>query len=248
MTRDPTGGRCFVSAQIRGGKSADQGGDEAPPSSRNRKPIRALALFTCVLFLTACTTPPARHLLPHSEAVLTPGMRVTATNPNGTVTIVAGEGTERHYSGPGWQKKLTLIARTTRWDGSLGLYDPASSYSPYGRLLAEEGRIHCSSISEAMRWLYVGSAVKRPVYTNNGLIFGYDIAIPPGGVGEPTRSVKFWQLYIQGRRPRHLHGADDRAIRIEGGTIPDRSRPHPAPVGYELGRGDREYIPGGSAP
>lgn len=200
------------------------------------------SLLSIALLIAGCATQPPRQLLPFSETVMSPGMRVTAMNPNGTVTITAAEGTLRRYSGNGWQKSSSLIARSTRWNGSLGLYDPASSFSPYGRLLAEEGRIHCTSVSQAMRWLYVGSDRNRPTYTNNGLVFCYSVSVPPNG-GESTRSVELWQLYINGRRPDHLPGANDRAIRVEAGSIPDTSTPHSVTVGYELSQGSHEYRP-----
>ncbi len=203
---------------------------------------RRLSLLCLALFLTGCATSRQPRLLPFSETVMSAGMRVTAVNPNGTVSISAGEGTRRHYAGAGWRKSSSLIARSSRWNGSLGLYDPAPSFSPYGRLLAEEGRIHCTSVSQAMRWLYSGSAISRPTYTNNGLVFCYAVSVPPGGAGEPTRSVELWQLYINGRRPRHLPGGNDRVIRVEGGSIPDTSTPHSVAVGYELLQGNREYV------
>jgi hypothetical protein len=198
-----------------------------------------LLLAAMTLLLSGCAAP---QLRPYSEPVMCPGMRITARNQNGTVTISAGEGTLRHYTGPGFDRSLALIARHERWNGPLGLYDPADSYSPYGRLLAEEGRIHCTSVSQALRWLYVGSAFNHPVYTNNGLIFCYSIAPPPNASGMPTPSIELWQLYINGHRPQRLPGANDRAIRVEGGTIPDTSVPHPAHVGYELLQGDHEYV------
>jgi hypothetical protein len=197
-----------------------------------------LSLLAVTLLCAGCAT---NHLLPYSETVMTPGMRVTATNRNGSVTMVAGEGTQRRYIGRDFDRTLSLIARTERWNGSLGLYDPADSSSPYGRLLAEEGRIHCSSVSEALRWLYVGSALNHPVYTNSGLVFCYSVARPPNAAGAPTRSVALWQLYIEGRRPRHLPGANDHAIQVAGGSVPDTSLPHSGPVGYALLQGDREY-------
>lgn len=173
---------------------------------------------------------------------MTPGMRISAANQNGDVTIVAREGTVRRYIGRDFDKTLALLARTERWNGSLGLYDPANSNSPYGRLLAEEGRIYCESVSQALRWLYVGSAHTFPVYTNNGLVFTYSLAPTPNSQGVPTAEVAVWQLYIKGRRPRQLPGADDRAIHVEGGSIPDVSEPHPARVGYDMEQGAREYV------
>ncbi len=166
-------------------------------------------------------------LKPYSEVVMTPGMRITGTNPNGTVTITAGEATRRTYSGTGWQKSRKLIARRGRWYGSLGLYDPAASFSPYGRLLVEEGQRHFHSVAEAMRWLH---EYQYNAYTNNGLVFDYRLsAPPPPDTGEPARDVYLWQIYINGRRPKHLPGANDNAIRVEGGSIPNTATPHPDP-------------------
>jgi hypothetical protein len=195
-------------------------------------------LFWCVA-LFACER--QRALLPNTEYVLTKGMTVRATNPNGTVTITAGDGAARVFSGDGWSKSRTLIPRTTRWYGSLGLYDPGSSSSPGGRLLADEGRLFFKTESEALRYLYSGSAHFKPVYTNQGLIVGYDMESIPGH--EPVRSVQIWQIYINGKRPNSLRGANDSAILVENGTIPDTAAPNPAPTGYEMILGEKEYVP-----
>jgi hypothetical protein len=36
-----------------------------------------------------------------------------------------------------------------------------------------------------------------------------------------TAQVDLWQLYVGGRRPRGKPGADDSAIRIDGGEVAD---------------------------
>jgi len=168
-----------------------------------------------------------------------------AITPNGTITITAGDGTERSFSGDGWSKNRRLIARTARWYGSLGLYDPADSFSPYGRLLVDEGRLFFETESEALRYLYVGGSYSKPMFTNRGLVVGYHIEAISGG--EPAREVEVWQIYIKGKRPQSLRGADDAAIRVEGGVIPDSASPNPAPVGYEMNLGAHEYVPGEAA-
>ena len=199
---------------------------------------RLLAIFIC-LFPTLSE---AQQNLPAStEFVLKDGMTITATNRNGTVTISAGPGTERTFSGDGWTKRRNLIPRDTRWYGSLGLYDPGESSSPYGRLLADEGRLFFKSESEALRYLYPGSDDMKPVFNNRGLVVGYHVENIPGG--EPARSVEIWQIYINGQRPKSMRGADDAAISIKGGTIPETATPHPAPVGLEMTLGDEEYRP-----
>jgi len=63
----------------------------------------------------------------------------------------------------------------------------------------------------------------------------------PGG--EPTRSVTIWQIYIRGKRPTTLRGADDTAVKMAGGTIAETAEPNDAPVGEPMTIGDKEYVP-----
>ena len=204
------------------------------------KSCTSTVLFLMVM-LAGCSQ--KNELLVYTEVVLKPGMTVTATNPHGTVIIKAGEGTTRIFSGENWEKKRNLIPRRERWYGSLGLYDPAASSSPYGRLLVDEGRLYFPSVSEALRYLYPGSDGFKPVYTNSGLVFGYDVETF-GERMEPTRSIQLWQIYVNGKRPTSMPGADDSAINVSGGGIPETSTPYPAPVGYVKTLGKEEYRPG----
>jgi hypothetical protein len=172
----------------------------------------------------------AHQLHPYTEAVLDPGMKLTAKTPNGALTILAGRGTRRTYRGDGWEKSLLLVARKSRWYGSLGLYDPAESYSPYGRLLVEEGRQHFSTEAEAAGWLRGRSretdvGKDKLLFTNDGLVLRYSLR-PVPGTGVPTAQVDLWQIYVGGRRPHGLLGADDKAIRIDGGAVAESSTPH----------------------
>jgi hypothetical protein len=199
---------------------------------------RVAAILFCLLS-ASCTA--QQNLPATTEFVLSEGMVITATNPNGTITISGGSGTERTFSGDGWSKRRNLIPRDTRWNGSLGLYDPAGSDSPYGRLLVDEGRLFFKSESEALRYLYGGSDYSKPVFNNRGLVVGYHVEIIPGG--EPTRSVEVWQIYINGQRPKSMRGADDTAVTIKGGTISDTAIPHPATIGLGISLGDKEYSP-----
>lgn len=214
-----------------------------------------VAILYLMIFLMGCSS--KNELLPYTEAVLKPGMTLTATNPNGTVTIKAEEGTTRIFSGENWEMKRNLIPRRERWYGSLGLYDPASSRSPYGRLLVDEGRLHFSSVSEALRYLYPDGHHFKPVYTNNGLVFGYHVSTLSeatestrraiveiyGPETAPTRSIQLWQIYINGKRPTSMPGANDSAITISGGDILETSTPYPARIGYVKPLGKEEYQP-----
>jgi hypothetical protein len=197
-----------------------------------------MAILVC---LSAASCQKRQNLLPTTEFVLAEGMIITATNPNGRVTISAGQGTERTFSGDGWSKRRNLIPRQERWRGSLGLYDPGDSFSLHGRLLAEEGRLFFKSESEALRYLSVEGGSYKPVFNNRGLVVGYNIVNIPGG--KPTRMVDVWQIYINGQRPMSLQGANDSAVTIKGGSILDTAKPNPASVGYEQVLGEKEYRP-----
>ena len=119
-----------------------------------------------------------------------------------------------------------LVARSSRWYGSLGLYDPAPSYSPYGRLLLDEGQQHFSTEPEALRWLHgrtreAGDGKGRLIFTNDGLVLRY-VTSPEEG----NASVTLWQIYVGGHHPRGLPGADDGALHVDGGVVAEYSKPH----------------------
>src|SRR4051812_13891960 len=109
-----------------------------------------LAVFAATLVL-ACTR--QSNASPSTETVLSDGMAIVAHTSNETITIEGKPGFERTYSGKDWSKTSSLIPRKTRWYGSLGLYDPARSFSLGGRLLLDEGRQFFESESEALRYL-----------------------------------------------------------------------------------------------
>jgi len=198
-------------------------------------------LHTAIAFLLLIV--PNADVFVDTENVLTQGMVITATTPNGAVTITGGAGTVRTFSGPGWSKRRKLIARDERWYGSLGLYDPGESVTPYGRLLADEGRLFFNSESEALRYLAPQGEYFKYVFNNHGLVVGLHVENTPGG--EPTRSVALWQIYIRGRQPTSLRGADDSAVKVSSGTIPETAEPHAAPAGLPVQLGDKEYVPEG---
>ena len=175
-----------------------------------------------------------------TESVLSDGMKISASTPSGKILIEGKKGFTRVYSGDSWSKTSTLIPRSTRWYGSLGLYDPADSDSMHGRLLVDEGRQFFSSESEALRYMqslseYYGNLT----YNNSGLVIAYKVIDIEGG--EPTRSLTLWQFYINGKKPSTLQGAVDQNLKINGGDTPETATPFPAKIGYERALGNKEY-------
>jgi hypothetical protein len=199
-------------------------------------PLIAVALLGCVAYFGFAGRMPR-----DTEHVLTPGMVITAHTPQDTIIITGDRGTKRTFEGNGWRKTRNLTPRDSRWDGSYGLYDPADSFTMGGRLLVEEGRLFFNSESEALRFLNYGHGDTQYVFTNRGLVVGFEVE--PVSGQEPVRWVEIWQIYINGHRPKSMLGADDSAISQKGGTIPDRATPYPAPVGQPMELSDKEYIP-----
>lgn len=190
-----------------------------------------LLLPPALVLLGACEKQNASSSLV-TESVLSDGMRITASTPNGELVITGKKGPMRIYSGPGWSKDSTLIPRQKRWYGSLGLYDPAGSETQSGRVIVDEGRQFFVSESEALRYMkYLSGYFGELTYSKRGLVVAYKV-IPVEG-GSPIRSIAVWQIYINGQRPTSFRGGDDSKIKIEGGSIPVTAIPSVAPVGME---------------
>lgn len=198
--------------------------------------LAAFQVLVLALLLFGCRTSPYAF----TENVLSEGMVITASTPSGKISIGGQKGCSRRFSGENWSCTSTLIPRDTRWDGSLGLYDPAGSDSMHGRLLVEEGRQFFSSESEVLRYLRQESGYYgRLTYSNGGLVIAYKVTPIPDGL--PTRSLDIWQVYINGHKPSSLRGAVDASITISGGQCPDAVSPFPAVVGYDREMAEKEY-------
>ncbi len=166
----------------------------------------------------------------YTENVLTDGMSITVQTHIEKLTIEGLEGTRRKFTGEGWSKVADLIPRQTRWYGSLGLYDPADSNTQSGRLLVDEGRQFFDSEEEALRYLCEEQKKGyKIVYSNHGLSLSQDKE--PTGLDKPIRFVNIWQIYINGKKPTSLKGANDEAIQVTGGIIPAIANLNPAKVG-----------------
>jgi len=196
-------------------------------------------IVSIIIFIGLLLAYNRNSLLPFTENVLTDGMKITAHTPIETLTIEGTKGTKRVFRGKGWSTVANLTPRPTRWYGSLGLYDPADSYVQDERLLVNEGRQFFSNENEVLRYIchfkkLADSAYDKAhngtvVYNNSGLIIVYRItSLKRGGF---VRYIDIWQVYINGKKPTSLKGADDHTIEISGDTIPDTAKPHTAEIG-----------------
>lgn len=182
--------------------------------------ICSLALLTsgCRMMEKMMWRPGSFTIDPETEVVMTRGMKIAATNRNGTIEIEAGRDSRRKYTWDGATREVLLVVRKARWYGSLGLYSPGSgisgTFSPHNgisRAVVEEGQQHFETIKDALKWLNQPYQQRTgdTKYTNSGLVVRWSKS--------PSRrqlNVDVWQIYINGKKPTHLPGANDAAIQV----------------------------------
>ncbi len=153
-----------------------------------------------------------------SELVMSPGMRITATTKNGTVSIYADDELERTYTWDGSSRRVRLWPRNTRWYGSLGAYFPGvgshwRSHNGIVRGVLEEGQMHFDSKSEALSWLNNAWHKKAgSVYNDNGLFVLF--------FKSPDRkqiNIDVFQILVNGKSPVTLSGSSNASIFVEVG-------------------------------
>ena len=156
------------------------------------------------------------HSMPnsqHTEVVMTPGMKITATTSAGIITITAREDFVRSYTWEGATRSVEMEPREERWYGSLGLYyagpgDHWDVHNGITRGVLEEGQQHFKTLQEAIHWLH-SNVDKSCVFKDDGLVVGWS-----KNPGRKQLNVDVWQLYVQGKRPTRLPGSQNARIRI----------------------------------
>ena len=140
------------------------------------------------------------------------GMIIEATNSNGVISIKAGEGLERTYSWNDKKETVRLRARKERWYGSFGAYRPTGVENVH--MVVEEGQQHFCSEQEAIEWLGWQNDRMQYVYTPDGLVVGWYTSEDPNS-SWVALSVRVWQFYISGSKPRSLAGARSDHLRVK---------------------------------
>lgn len=157
------------------------------------------------------------------ELVMREGMRIEASQDGSSISVTAGKGFDRLYEFNGCKLRSNMHARGGRWFGANGIYDAAGSsgwsfFTPAAcngitRTVVEEAQIHFDDTQFAYEWLRrqqrgMGQDGKT-VWTNDGLLVAWNTV--PGRV---QLNVDVYLMCINGRRPTHLDGATDSAIKL----------------------------------
>jgi hypothetical protein len=156
-----------------------------------------------------------------NEIVMSPGMKITATTPNGTIAVSAGNGLTRSYTWDGATRSVEMWPRTERWYGSLGLYYPGPGFhwkehEGIARGVLEEGQQHFKTVNEALKWIRARNWMPH-VYTKNGLVIGW-MKVP----SRKQLNVDVWQIYINGHKPTNLPGSQNSKIVVTYPKAPAR--------------------------
>lgn len=144
-----------------------------------------------------------------NETVMTPGMRITASDSGGQIFISAGEGCERSYTWDSATRSAKLWPRKTRWYGSLGIYFPGpgehwKSNGGVTRGVLGEGILWFKTADDALAWIKNIQPLKNCVYSNDGLLVAWE-RVP----ARKQLNVDVWQIMVAGRRPTDLPGSRD---------------------------------------
>jgi hypothetical protein len=137
-----------------------------------------------------------------NEMVMTPGMKIIVRAKSGA---------------DGGTRSVEMWPRHERWNGSIGAYfpGPGAHWFPHRgiyRCVVDEGQLNFSSIAKASEFLSKTPAMVPRIYRNDGLT----IWISKNG---GTLGVDVYQVYINGKKPVKLPGAQDAQIEVVSEAI-----------------------------
>jgi len=151
-----------------------------------------------------------------NEIVMPEGMKITAINQHGTMIITAGKGLERSYTWAGDTRSVIMWPRKERWGGSYGIYYPGpgnhwKEHDGITRAVVEEGQLNFKSQEDFLCYISKYREKGSYVYNDNGLFVGWVKSSGAGG----TLSVRVWQFFINGIKPKKLPGSQNDKIIME---------------------------------
>jgi hypothetical protein len=193
--------------------------DDRSPYDEDRQ-VKRCALSIFVVAAIAALAPAVecqtddRPVPTANEIVMSPGSVITEVSPLGTISITAGRGLKRCYTWEEATRCVEMEPRDERWYGSLGLYFPGpgdhwEEHNGITRGVTEEGQQHFKTMNEALDWLK-SKETPSLIYRNDGLAVGWGKVLP-----RKQLNVAVWQIFIDGRKPSQMPGAQDDRITVE---------------------------------
>lgn len=181
--------------------------------------MKAVVLFLSLVALHGYALaddpkPRAGRLPAGCEVAMSPGMRITATTPVGTIAITAIDELTRSYTWDGATRAVEMSPRPARFFGSLGLFHYAEGehwrdHHGIARCHTDEGQQDFGTVEEVMKWSKERDWLTF-VYRDDGLMVGWNKFL-----GGKTLHVEVWQIFIAGKKPKRLPGSQDDKIVVE---------------------------------
>jgi hypothetical protein len=146
------------------------------------------------------------------ETVLSEGQSIEAMNKNGKIRISYVGPLKRRYEWDNSQRTVTLRPRQERFDGKLGLYEPADAWiflPGKTRLVLDEAVRNFDTEEQIKAALKESSAYMDWIYTPDGLVVGFARTLSRKQI-----NIDLFQFLVHGQRPSGLIGAKPEQIRV----------------------------------
>lgn len=154
------------------------------------------------------------------EIVMNDGMKICAMSQNNNKICIISEGNTKRIICIGEEKySITLIPRTKRWHGKLGLIEPKQPENIFKtdnytiRLLITEAQIAYSSVESSVQRLplYKNNGFNL-VYNDDGLLIMWKESVAPGN---NVLDISIFQILIDGEKPNKLPGSQNQNIIVK---------------------------------
>lgn len=171
--------------------------------------VPTISVLLLLIFFQACSS---SDFFSPKEPVMCPGMNIDVARESERLKIFAKDLKARRYEIVGQTIEVDLIPRSSRWRGSLGLYLPSGTDDFH--LVLDEGQQHFYSEKEAHDWIEIVGDRLGYVYSSDGLVIGWKLQELTKSDQKAVLHVDLWQIYIQGKKPISLKGANNKSIDI----------------------------------
>jgi hypothetical protein len=175
-----------------------------------------ISLVSVLAFVTACGD---CRQGPPQELVMPPGTRIDLSVGGRQISVIAQDSLKRRYE---WNKcalESQPCVRSSRFFGTLGVYDPAPEFVHWRkgcegitRPVIQEAQVHFKTQALAEWWVRAYNPhPSTTAWTNSGLLVRF-ATVPE----RHQLNVDVMQICVNGQPPKALADARDDAIRVTG--------------------------------
>lgn len=176
-------------------------------------------IITCFTVLGCTNLSSNSHKEIPCETVMSNDMKICATYHDDKICITSEGSTKRIISVGEKIYSMTLVPRTKRWHGKLGLIEPEQPKNIFKskdgttRLLVTEAQITYNSVESSIERLqFYKNNGYNLVYNDDGLLVMWQESVLPE---QNVLDVSLFQILINGEKPKKLPGSHNRNIIVQ---------------------------------